>query len=60
MKSAILIESNKPLIIADIELPEKLEFGQVQVNFQEQLHVAGRDLLYQQGLHLHYIQINIR
>ncbi len=31
MKSAILTESKKPLIIADIELPEQLEFGQVQV-----------------------------
>ena len=31
MKSAILIESNKPLIIADVDLPNKLEFGQVLV-----------------------------
>ncbi|MAR77938.1 MAG: dehydrogenase [Gammaproteobacteria bacterium] len=31
MKSAILIESKKPLILADIELPKNLEFGQVQV-----------------------------
>ena len=31
MKSAILIENNKPLLIADIELPKKLEFGQVLV-----------------------------
>ena len=31
MKSAILTESNKPLVIADIELPKKLEFGQVLV-----------------------------
>ena len=31
MKSAILIESNKPLIVADIDLPKKLEFGQVLV-----------------------------
>jgi S-(hydroxymethyl)glutathione dehydrogenase/alcohol dehydrogenase len=31
MKSAILTESKKPLVIADIELPKNLEFGQVQV-----------------------------
>jgi S-(hydroxymethyl)glutathione dehydrogenase/alcohol dehydrogenase len=31
MKSAILTESKKPLILADIELPKNLEFGQVQV-----------------------------
>ncbi len=31
MKSAILIENNKPLVIADIEIPKKLEFGQVLV-----------------------------
>ena len=31
MKSAILIESKKPLVLADIELPSKLDFGQVQV-----------------------------
>ena len=31
MKSAILTESKKPLVIADIELPKELEFGQVQV-----------------------------
>lgn len=31
MKSAILTESKKPLVIADIELPKKLEYGQVQV-----------------------------
>jgi len=31
MKSAILIESKKPLIVADVELPTKLEFGQVLV-----------------------------
>ena len=31
MKSAILIESKKPLVVADIELPTKLEFGQVLV-----------------------------
>ena len=32
MKSAILIKSKKPLVIANIELPKKLEFGQVLVN----------------------------
>ena len=31
MKSAILAESNKPLVIADIDLPKSLEFGQVLV-----------------------------
>ena len=31
MKSAILVESNKPLTIADVDLPNKLEFGQVLV-----------------------------
>ena len=31
MKSAILIESNKPLVVADIELPKKIGFGQVLV-----------------------------
>lgn len=31
MKAAILNESSKPLIIADIDLPSKLEFGQVLV-----------------------------
>ena len=31
MKSAILTESNKPLVVADIELPKKIEFGQVLV-----------------------------
>ena len=34
MKAAILIENNKPLVIADIELPESLEFGQVLVDLQ--------------------------
>ena len=34
MKSAILTESKKPLMIADIELPESLEFGQVLVDLQ--------------------------
>ena len=31
MKSAILIENKKPLIIADVDLPAKLKFGQVLV-----------------------------
>ena len=31
MKAAILIESKKPLTIADIDFPKKLEFGQVLV-----------------------------
>ena len=31
MKSAILTESKKPLTIADIEIPNHLEYGQVQV-----------------------------
>ena len=31
MKSAILIESKKPLEVADVDLPDKLEFGQVLV-----------------------------
>ncbi|MDB9983214.1 zinc-binding dehydrogenase [Candidatus Pelagibacter sp.] len=31
MKSAILIESKKPLVVADVDLPDKLEFGQVLV-----------------------------
>ena len=31
MKSAILVENKKPLIVANVELPTKLEFGQVLV-----------------------------
>ena len=31
MKAAIIVESKKPLVVADIELPEKLDAGQVQV-----------------------------
>jgi len=31
MKAAILVESGKPLVVADIELPERLEYGQVLV-----------------------------
>ena len=34
MKAAILIENKNPLVIADIELPESLEFGQVLVDLQ--------------------------
>ena len=31
MKSAILVESKKPLIITDIDLPKSLNYGQVLV-----------------------------
>jgi len=31
MKSAILVENKKPLVVAEIDLPAKLEFGQVLV-----------------------------
>ena len=31
MKSAILVESKKPLVVTDIDLPSELEFGQVLV-----------------------------
>ena len=31
MKSAILVQSKKPLIVADVELPTDLKFGQVLV-----------------------------
>ncbi len=37
MKAAILVELNKPLEIANIDLPEKLEFGQVLVK----VHYSG-------------------
>ncbi|MFH0886896.1 MAG: zinc-binding dehydrogenase [bacterium] len=37
MKAAILVEQNKPLIIADITLPEKLLYGQVLVK----VHYSG-------------------
>ena len=37
MKAALLAESKKPLIIADIELPNQLEFGQVLVD----IHYSG-------------------
>ena len=31
MKAAILNESSKPLIVSNVDLPEKLQFGQVLV-----------------------------
>ncbi len=31
MKSAILVKSKKPLIVADIDLPKNIKFGQVLV-----------------------------
>ncbi len=34
MKSAILTESKKPLVIADIDLPDKLDAGQILVKLQ--------------------------
>jgi S-(hydroxymethyl)glutathione dehydrogenase / alcohol dehydrogenase len=37
MKAAILVEQNKPLVLADIELPEMLSFGQVLVD----VHFSG-------------------
>lgn len=37
MKSAILVEQNQPLIIDEIELPNKLKFGQVLVK----VHYSG-------------------
>jgi len=37
MKAAILVESQKPLVLADVTLPESLEFGQVLVD----LHFSG-------------------
>tara|TARA_B100001123_G_scaffold377600_1_gene445177 strand:- start:116 stop:1141 length:1026 start_codon:yes stop_codon:yes gene_type:complete len=37
MKSAILVENNKPLVVSDIDLPDKLEFGQVLVK----IHYSG-------------------
>jgi len=37
MKAAILTESKNPVVIADVELPESLEFGQVLVD----LHYSG-------------------
>ncbi len=37
MKAAILVELNKPLIVAEIELPQRLAFGQVLVR----VHYSG-------------------
>ena len=37
MKSAILVESKKPLLVEEIELPEKIKFGQVLVK----VHYSG-------------------
>ena len=37
MKAAILVEQKKPLVIAEVELPEKLEIGQVLVK----IHYSG-------------------
>jgi len=37
MKAAILVESGKPLVVADIDLPERLEYGQVLVR----VHASG-------------------
>ena len=37
MKAAILTESNKPLTVANVELPDELEFGQVLVD----IHYSG-------------------
>jgi len=37
MKAAILVEQNKPLEVADVELPDRLTFGQVLVK----IHYSG-------------------
>lgn len=37
MQAAILVEQNKPLVIDEVELPSKLDFGQVLV----QVHYSG-------------------
>lgn len=34
MRAAILVEQHKPLVVAEVELPEKLSFGQVLVKVQ--------------------------
>ena len=31
MKAAVLVAQNRPLVVADIELPKKLKYGQVLV-----------------------------
>lgn len=37
MKAAILVESGRPLVVAQVELPERLEYGQVLVR----VHASG-------------------
>ena len=37
VKAAILVEQKKPLVIGEIELPKKLEYGQVLVK----IHYTG-------------------
>lgn len=37
MKAAILVENNKPLVVADLRMPEELSYGQVHVK----LHYSG-------------------
>ncbi|MBI3853379.1 MAG: zinc-binding dehydrogenase [Verrucomicrobia bacterium] len=37
MKAAILVENNKPLVVAELRVPEKLSFGQVHVK----IHYSG-------------------
>ncbi len=37
MKAAILVELNKPLVVAEIELPQRLSFGQILVK----VHYSG-------------------
>ena len=37
MKAAILVENNKPLVLAQLRMPEKLSFGQVRVK----IHYSG-------------------
>src|SRR5438034_428077 len=37
MKAAILVETNQPLVVADIDAPRELAFGQVRV----QVHYSG-------------------
>ena len=37
MKSAILVQSNAPLEVAELEMPESLTFGQVHVR----IHYSG-------------------
>lgn len=37
MKAAILVENNKPLVVAELRMPERLSFGQVHVK----IHYSG-------------------